>query len=105
MLESEPLVNLQKEVERFCETALSVLPESGKRPYHQHVTLAFRDLSKNEFRKAWDALKDESFSNSFVADRIILLRHNDREWVTKYEFLFGETNTNYPYDPATEASL
>lgn len=60
-----------------------VKEEGGKkedRPYHPHVTLAFRDLSKPYFKEAWKEFKERELSYSWQVERFTLLRHTGKQW-------------------------
>jgi len=50
------------------------------RPFHPHITIANRDLAKEDFREAWQHFQQISYETSFTADAISLLRNNDRKW-------------------------
>ncbi len=62
--------------------------ETGKR-FHPHVTLANRDLKPEAFKKAWPEFKKRTFSASFHATSIYLLKHNSLVWEIFHEFQFG----------------
>jgi 2'-5' RNA ligase len=51
-----------------------------KRPYHPHITIATRDLSKKDFYEAWEHFKDTQFNKVFTASGLSLLRHNGMAW-------------------------
>lgn len=48
--------------------------------FHPHLTLAFRDLKKPEFYKAWEEFKDRKFNAGFVVNSISLLKHDGMQW-------------------------
>jgi 2'-5' RNA ligase len=50
------------------------------RPFHPHVTIANRDLTKDDFPLAWQHFQQLSYEVAFNADAISLLRHNNRAW-------------------------
>lgn len=50
------------------------------RPFHPHITIANRDLRKNDFGKAWAYFQSLLYEAVFSADNISLLRHNNKEW-------------------------
>lgn len=56
------------------------------RPYHPHLTLAFKDLTKSNFHKAWKEFKNRTFDASFEADALHLLKHNGEEWEVIADF-------------------
>lgn len=45
-----------------------------------HLTIAFRDLSKEAFAQAWPELQQRDFEVSFIADKLFLLKHNGKVW-------------------------
>ncbi len=58
--------------------------------FSPHITLATRDLSKDNFHKAWEEFRDKSFSADFVVDKIVLLKHNGKNWDIFHEAPFTE---------------
>lgn len=50
------------------------------RPFHPHLTLAFKDLSEAMFEKAWIEFRDKPFEAQFTADRLIILKHTGERW-------------------------
>jgi 2'-5' RNA ligase len=50
-----------------------------ERPFHPHVTIANRDLQKEDFSKAWQHFNSLLYETSFTADNISLLRHNEHK--------------------------
>ena len=53
-----------------------------ERKFHPHVTIANRDLKKEDFPKAWDYFKGIRFSKQFPVQAISLLKHNGQRWIT-----------------------
>ncbi|MCY2687181.1 2'-5' RNA ligase family protein [Salinimicrobium sp. TH3] len=47
---------------------------------HPHMTIATRDLSRQNFKKAWKEYKDRSFSAEFNAESLTILKHNGKTW-------------------------
>lgn len=77
----EALAELQKNLKRFCKTELNLFNADYKEfAYHPHLTLAFRDLKKAEFYKAWEEFKDKKLEATFRVDSFVLLKHDGREW-------------------------
>ncbi|MCC6690342.1 MAG: 2'-5' RNA ligase family protein [Bacteroidia bacterium] len=56
--------------------------------FHPHVTVAFRDLTKENFDKAWPQFKNREFVNSFSASSIHLLKYKNEKWHPLKEFRF-----------------
>jgi 2'-5' RNA ligase len=59
------------------------------RPFHPHITIANRDLKKEDFPLAWQHFQQLSYEASFTADAIALLRHNAHLWEIAGRFPFG----------------
>lgn len=58
--------------------------------FNPHVTVGYRDLTYENFLKAWPNYKDKTYKTKFIVDRIVLLRH-DGKWVPIAEkTLFGK---------------
>lgn len=77
----EALSELQKNLKRFCKTELNLFNADYKEfAYHPHLTLAFRDLKKAEFYKAWEEFKAKTVEATFRVDSIALLKHDEKEW-------------------------
>lgn len=54
-----------------------------------HITIAFRDLKREQFEKAWGEFSVKSFSANFTVQNICLLKHNKKEWELYKQFPFG----------------
>jgi 2'-5' RNA ligase len=81
VLKSDALDDLQKQLKRFCKQELNLFNADYKElAFHPHITLAFRDLKKAEFYKAWDEFKDKKVEATFRVDSIVLLKHDEKEW-------------------------
>ncbi|MGK7391244.1 MAG: 2'-5' RNA ligase family protein [Candidatus Cyclobacteriaceae bacterium M2_1C_046] len=80
--ENEQLSSLQKNLIRSFKRELKIIDEGfEERPFHPHMTVAFRDLKKPMFWKAWnEEYKDKPFNASFQANGIILLKHDGKMW-------------------------
>lgn len=48
--------------------------------FHPHVTVGYRDLTFENYLKAWEIYKEKEFKTKFIVDKIYLLRH-DGKWV------------------------
>ena len=53
----------------------------GKYSFSPHVTVGYRDLTYENFLKAWEIYKDKNYETRFLVDKILLLRH-DGKWVS-----------------------
>jgi 2'-5' RNA ligase len=78
---SELLTTLYKDLHRFCKRELNLFNASYRdQGFHPHMTLAFRDLKKPMFVKAWEEFQERKFSATFLIDKIVLLKHNGKIW-------------------------
>jgi 2'-5' RNA ligase len=92
---SNELVQLQLQVRQHCKKVLGLFNADYKDlPFHPHLTIAFRDLKKPMFTKAWAEFKDKPFDGTFSADRIALLKHDGEKWNLFEEFPLGKTGNN-----------
>ncbi|MDR3025722.1 2'-5' RNA ligase family protein [Chryseobacterium sp.] len=48
--------------------------------FNPHVTVGFRDLSWENYLKAWEKYETKKYKTKFLVDKIILLRH-DGQWI------------------------
>ena len=87
VIPSNELVKFQQELTRFCRINLNLLNATPRDlPYHPHLTLAFRDLKKQEFVKAWEVYRSRPYEADFVVNSIHLLRHEGNEWKAHHAF-------------------
>lgn len=45
-----------------------------------HITVGYRNLSYDNYLKAWEIYREKEFKTKFIVDKITLLRH-DQEWI------------------------
>lgn len=48
--------------------------------FNPHMTVGYRDLTYDNYLKAWEVYKDKEYKTKFLVDEILLLRH-DQKWV------------------------
>jgi 2'-5' RNA ligase len=86
---SESLTTLQRELYRFCKTELNLFNAQYRDlPFHPHITLAFRDLKKDQFSNAWAEFQEKKFSGNFPINKITLLKHDGKAWQLFRDFHF-----------------
>ena len=81
------LQNLHKNLR---ETLNKFLPGETSANFHPHITLATRDLQKNEFAKAWEDFKNRSYLAEVEIGDLTLFRHNGKTWDEVEQFNFSE---------------
>lgn len=85
--ESDALFDLQHKLHKFFKRELDIFNANYQdKPFHPHLTLAFRDLRKSQYHLAWQEFSDKEYKAEFMADRIALLKHNGRSWDVLKEF-------------------
>ncbi|WP_370088602.1 RNA 2',3'-cyclic phosphodiesterase [Ekhidna sp.] len=81
VVENEKLNQLQKEVVDVCRKQLKLDNANYKnRPFHPHVTIAFRDLKKRMFYEAKKEFEFLEVSFNFHVKKISLLKHDGTKW-------------------------
>jgi 2'-5' RNA ligase len=59
------------------------------RPFHPHITIATRDLSKAAFAEAWSHFEAKTFRECWQVDAVSILKHNGRGWDVWHAAPFG----------------
>ncbi len=89
VLKTPELLALQKDLMQYVETSLGIVEKVSKtRPFAPHMTVAFRDLTKQNFRKAWSEFQNRPLEFDFTASQLKLLIHDGRRWNVSAEFPF-----------------
>ena len=88
--ENNALNNLKSGVSQLSLQKWKLFDRVDSRPFHPHMTVAFRDLTKVNFEKAWELFKTRAFEEQFLADKITLLKHNGKFWEEFMEFSFQD---------------
>jgi 2'-5' RNA ligase len=55
--------------------------EPDKHSFNPHMTIAYRDLTKENFMRAWPEFENRPFHASFIVNHVYLLRHDRQKWV------------------------
>jgi 2'-5' RNA ligase len=72
------LMDFQFSLVQYLHKKLSL--NKDKRPYHPHMTVAFKDLKPYYFQKAWAHFSNIEFDTQFEVKELTLLRHNGAQW-------------------------
>lgn len=79
--ENELLAQLQKELVTYVRKELYILNADYKdRPFHPHITVAFRDLRKARFEEAKAHFSAIKYESTFKVNGIHLLKHDGKKW-------------------------
>lgn len=85
--ESDALEVLQRNLHRFFKKELDIFNANYQdKPFHPHLTLAFRDLKKSQYHLAWQEFSKKEYKAEFMADKIALLKHNGKNWDVLKDF-------------------
>ncbi|MES2849928.1 MAG: 2'-5' RNA ligase family protein [Bacteroidota bacterium] len=79
-IETQELKGLQKE---FISGFGSLLPAYVTKldvDFKAHMTVAYRDLSPDMFKKAWSEYQYKSFDAKFEVNAVHLMQHNSKKW-------------------------
>ncbi|MGB3188862.1 MAG: 2'-5' RNA ligase family protein, partial [Limnoraphis sp.] len=76
VIKTPELLTLQKELMSHLETTLNIVDNvSKRRPFSPHMTVAFRDLTRQNFRAAWLEFEQKSLEFKFTVSQLTLLVH------------------------------
>ena len=82
-----PLEEFYLALKRFCKRELNLFNADYKeQPFHPHLTLAFRDLKKPNYQRAWSEFEQKEYKADFIVDKVALLKHNGKIWEVFREF-------------------
>lgn len=84
----ETLTDFRSALSDIMFQEFKVKPDPRK-PFTPHLTIAFKDLSRSMFYKAWDLYRDMEYSNAFTVKGLTLLQYKDRRWHEDAFFPFG----------------
>jgi 2'-5' RNA ligase len=86
------LLNLQADLMTHCELLGIVDPISKTRPFAPHMTVAFRDLTRQNFKAAWTKFQHQQLCFEFTANGVTLLIHDNQQWIVHTTFPFACNN-------------
>lgn len=78
---SPHLQNLHSDVMKSFSAAYPQINTSTyERQFNPHVTIAYRDLTPENFEKAWAVYQEKKYTSMFTCERLTLLKHNGLRW-------------------------
>ncbi len=84
---NEALNNLQQQLVKHAKVNLQLFNQSDDmRGFHPHITVAFRDLKKQQFYKVWKEYQSKNLSETFTCNSFSLLKHVNDKWEVYKEF-------------------
>ncbi len=83
------LYDMQLQLVQQVKQGLQIFNQADdKRGFHPHLTIAFRDLKKNLFYKAWELYRTKTFSETFNCNSFWLLKQYEGKWFPYREFVW-----------------
>jgi 2'-5' RNA ligase len=87
VIKTPELLSLQKDLMDCVEASLGIVdPVSKKRPFAPHMTVGFKDLSKQNFKVAWSEFEHKELHFEFTATYLTLLIHDGKRWQINSDF-------------------
>ena len=84
-----PMRNLHANLTAHLQNEMGFSSKSARpKSLTPHMTVAYRDLTTQNFKRAWKEFQNRPFSYSFEVSSIFLLKHDYTQWQTFYEFEF-----------------
>ena len=83
------LQNLYVEIASTLANNLNILDPYASRPFVPHVTVGFRDLTPENFERAWAEFSDRQIQFEFAASALTLLVYEEQRWniLTNFSFV------------------
>lgn len=85
----EPLRELHTKISKGLKDEYLLAQEELGARFSPHMTIATRDLSEDQYNKAWPEYKNRTFHAKFDVKSVYLLKHNSKFWDIYREFEFG----------------
>lgn len=85
----EDLFFFQKNLKAFCKRELNIVDELSDRNFHPHMTIAFKDLKKNQIPNIIKVLEEQPVLERFVAEQLFLLKRVEGRWKTHKKIKIG----------------
>jgi 2'-5' RNA ligase len=88
VMENETLQHLHNELQKLLKLHHIFGSTYRQQAFHPHITVAFRDLKKQQFYPLWEEYQQKDFQEHFQADGITLFKHNGEIWEEYQHFPF-----------------
>lgn len=85
VISTTALQNLYDTLHQYVKTEIKVQKDLAPRPFHPHITIAFRDVKKHLTLAILEDLQQHHpIQITFEFKHISILKHNTREWEVLY---------------------
>lgn len=79
--QSDDLAALQASVREAVEPFLPAREKRReRRPFHAHLTIAFRDLRRRKFYEAWKYFGEKEYRRTVPVEELVLLKNEEKRW-------------------------
>ncbi|BAZ37362.1 2',5' RNA ligase [Calothrix sp. NIES-4101] len=90
VVKTPELIQLQADLMSYMQIVCGILDQkSQNREFAPHLTVAFRDLTKQNFKLAWQKYENRELYFDFTVENIALLLHDGKRWNLKTELRFS----------------
>lgn len=81
VIQNSLLTNVYNHVHSFVKTELKVVKDLPPRPFHPHITIAFRDVKKHLVTQILEDVKQNfPIKETFCTHTIALLKYGEHQW-------------------------
>lgn len=77
---SAELQKLYTELKKYLSDINKIRMPKMHEQFTPHITLANRDLSPENFQKAWPVFENRLFNDEFSCEKIVLYKHDGKLW-------------------------
>lgn len=88
-IDHAPIIAVHNQLEIVFAEQMGFLKNEDPSRFYPHMTIATRDLTAENFGKAWAEFKNREFHASFDAESFFLFKHNGKTWDVHREFHFA----------------
>lgn len=93
VVKSPELINLQSRLLAYMKNSWGIYDaKSQNHRFTPHITVAFRDLTRENFQAAWPIFQQRQVNFEFTATNLTLLHHDGRLWCVQRDFPFSATD-------------
>ena len=87
VIKTPGLMTLQQELSAFIKARYGFTDRRYPN-FCPHMTVAFRDLTKATFHRAWPEFEQKTLEFDFIAPALTLLRHDGQRWQIHQSYSF-----------------
>ena len=87
LLSSPPLKDLQETWFEAVQAKMPIVLEKyPDRPFHPHLTLAHKDVTRPQFEQIWRFYETKKYDAIFPVNEFCILMHNEEGWVVERRY-------------------